>query len=187
MYLFKHKETQPAYKGEEPLILWNHRWEHDKNPETFFKALFQLKEEGCKFKLALLGEMYKSSPQICYDALEILKEEIVVQGFLSAEDYSRWLVSADILPVTSYHDFFGISVMEGIYCGATPLLPNRLTYPDLYKIEENPEIFYENDEEFEEKLRRLIQNYGISYKHLTLNYDWSNMINLYDETLKGTV
>ena len=36
-----------------PLLLWNQRWEYDKNPEDFFAALFQLADEGIPFGLAL--------------------------------------------------------------------------------------------------------------------------------------
>src|SRR6185369_9661134 len=39
-----------------PLILWNHRWEYDKDPEAFFAALYQLAEEGTDFRVAVLGE-----------------------------------------------------------------------------------------------------------------------------------
>ena len=37
-----------------PIILWNHRWEYDKQPEVFFETLFRLKAEGIKFKLSVL-------------------------------------------------------------------------------------------------------------------------------------
>ncbi len=42
------------YDGS-PLILWNHRWEYDKNPESFFKTLFKLNDNGVDFKLVVLG------------------------------------------------------------------------------------------------------------------------------------
>ena len=33
-------------KNKIPIILWNHRWEYDKNPELFFQSLFKIKEMG---------------------------------------------------------------------------------------------------------------------------------------------
>jgi len=36
-----------------PLILWNHRWEYDKNPQEFFQALYRLQEEGLAFEVAV--------------------------------------------------------------------------------------------------------------------------------------
>ena len=38
-----------------PLIIWNHRWEFDKNPGDFFDALDAVLERGLNFRLALLG------------------------------------------------------------------------------------------------------------------------------------
>ena len=123
--------------------------DYDKNPDDFFRALHQLKDEGLKFKLALLGEVYKNAPDSLTTALEVFKDDIVVTGFMTSHEYSSWLQAADILPVTSYHDFFGISVMEAIYMNTYPVLPNRLTYPDLYKKEKHPELFPEESEKRE--------------------------------------
>ena len=39
--------------GAVPLILWNHRWEYDKDPESFFAALYLLADEGVDFRLAV--------------------------------------------------------------------------------------------------------------------------------------
>ncbi|NLF01221.1 MAG: DUF3524 domain-containing protein, partial [Anaerolineales bacterium] len=39
-----------------PLILWNQRWEYDKDPQTFFDALDRLADEGIAFRVALAGQ-----------------------------------------------------------------------------------------------------------------------------------
>ena len=44
MDLSKFDKYKTSAKRE-PLILWNHRWEYDKNPEPFFQSLFRLKDE----------------------------------------------------------------------------------------------------------------------------------------------
>ncbi|MFZ7120332.1 MAG: tRNA-queuosine alpha-mannosyltransferase domain-containing protein [Eubacteriaceae bacterium] len=200
-YLYKKSEVLPiginlkiidegdkkVYTEDLPLILWNHRWEFDKNPEDFFNALFILKKEGLRFKVAILGESYKNSPAIFNEAFKILDAEIIKSGCLSGHNYLSWLLASDILPVTSNHDFFGISVMEAVYSGSYPILPKRLTYPDLYNLDENPEIFYENFNELVDKLRYAIINISVirkkSYKKLASPYDWTNLINRYDETI----
>jgi len=33
---------------------------------------------------------------------------------------------------TSLHEFQGLSIMEATLCGAIPILPNRLCYPDFF-------------------------------------------------------
>jgi len=173
------------YYENPPLILWNHRWEFDKNPDDFFNALFILKERGLKFKVAILGENYKNSPPIFKKAFSVLKEEIVASGFMSVNEYRSWVKASDIIPVTSNHDFFGISVMEGVYSGCYPILAKRLTYPDLYKHHNNPELFYKDFDELVEKLAFAIENIEDirkkDFKYLTVDYDWKNLICKYDE------
>ena len=41
-----------------PIILWNHRWEHDKNPELFFNTLIKLKKNNIKFNVVNLGQKF---------------------------------------------------------------------------------------------------------------------------------
>lgn len=168
-----------------PLILWNHRWEHDKNPEEFFEALETLQQQKIPFRLAVLGESYKTMPSVFKEVPEGFKDQLIWYGYGSYEDYLSLLNHTDILPVTSNHDFFGISVMEAVHCGATPLLPKRLTYPDLYKLKDHPELFYDTQKDLIDKLSALCSNFQPGprdrYHHLTAQYDWAEMINVYDE------
>ena len=177
-------------KGNEiPLILWNHRWEFDKNPEVFFNTLFKIKDENINFKLAVMGERFKDCPEIFNRAKKVLSDNIVQFGFCeSFEEYAQWLWKADILPVTSKQDFFGISIVEAVYCDTYPLLPIRLTYPELFDSEKNSNYFYKNDNDLYKKLKGLLIN-GMDHKlKMNLNqYDWEIMSDLYDKTFKKFV
>ncbi len=185
-YIDSEKNNSPfGLDRSIPLIIWNHRWEYDKNPEVFFNTLFKLKEKNLKFNLAILGESYKNKPKIFEKAKIILKEEIVKFGRADTfDEYAQWLSYGDILPITSNQDFFGISIMEGIYCGLYPILPKRLTYPDLYEIKNNPQLFYSTESELVDKLEFAIKNVDkvrkLNYNNLTHKYDWSNMTKIYD-------
>ena len=129
--LRKLDEFDMIEKGREPLLLWNHRWEYDKNPRTFFKTLFQLQDEDVAFKVAVLGQRMQRYPKIFDEARERLSERIVQWGPVERyREYASWLHAADILPVTSRQDFFGISAVEAMYCNVVPLLPNRLAFPE---------------------------------------------------------
>ena len=44
--------------NQTPIILWNHRWEYDKNPDDFFKCLEEIKSDGIDFQLVVLGEQF---------------------------------------------------------------------------------------------------------------------------------
>jgi len=175
----QHKKNQ---ESKVPLILWNHRWEFDKNPETFFNTLFKLKNNNINFELAVIGEQFKEYPKIFDKAKQILETNIVQFGFCeSFTEYAQWLWKADILPVTSNQDFFGISIIEASYCETYPLLPERLSYPELFDINTNPECFYNDEDDLYLKLKDLILN-SIDKRDFNLNkYDWNNIYSIYDK------
>ncbi|SHJ42195.1 Glycosyltransferase involved in cell wall bisynthesis [Malonomonas rubra DSM 5091] len=170
--------------GKPPLILWNHRWEYDKNPDEFFRALFLLQEQGVDFELVVLGESYQKQPAIFAEAQQRLERQIVHWGYAeSIADYARWLWQADILPVTSIHDFFGISVVEAIYCGCRPLLPKRLAYPEHLPPEFHKECLYSGFDSFFARLRQLLAAAGKDTSQLSScvqRYDWSQIVSDYD-------
>ena len=63
--LNKMSLRKPAsVKNKKPLILWNHRWEYDKNPEDFVNALITLKNRNINFDVAFLGECFNKVPEI---------------------------------------------------------------------------------------------------------------------------
>ena len=173
-----------------PLILWNHRWEHDKNPETFFNVLKNLSDMGMDFQLAVIGEEFNNELPCFTNARKYLKKHIVQFGFVQTfEEYAKWLWRSDILPVTSIQDFFGVSIMQAVYCKTMPLLPYRLTYPDLFNADQNPEIFYNSKEELINKLIKLLNNNGnlksTNYHNIATNYDWNIMSTKYDDCLEN--
>jgi len=174
-----------------PIILWNHRWENDKNPEEFFNILELLSSNGVEFQLIVLGEEFKKE-MICFSkARKNLKKHILQFGFTqSFKDYAKWLWQADILPVTSNQDFFGCSIMEAVYCQTIPLFPKRLTYPELYSINNNLHLFYEGSDGLIEKLTHVIQNIeGLrkqNYQAIAAKYDWSVMTKVYDREFVRT-
>lgn len=119
-----------------PVILWNHRWEHDKNPERFFTALFELAQQGTDFKLIVLGQSFRYQPPIFEEARQRLQERILHFGYApSREEYSQWLHRADLVVSTANHEFFGLSVLEAVRAGCRPLLPARLAYPEIFPTE----------------------------------------------------
>jgi glycosyltransferase involved in cell wall biosynthesis len=97
---------------ERPInILWNHRWEHDKNPDEFFDALFKLNELGINFRLHVIGEQYNEIPDIFNEAKEKLKNKIDTWGYQASKlDYYKVLSKCDLVISTALHEFFGVSV-----------------------------------------------------------------------------
>ncbi len=131
-------ETIPADASKQsgPInILWAARWEHDKDPETFFSTMFRLKQCGCQFRLHVIGQSFREVPAIFAEARRELADHIAHWGYQdSRAEYVRVLQQADVIVSTARHEFFGLSVLEAMSAGAVPLLPNRLSYPELLDI-----------------------------------------------------
>jgi len=172
-----------AIKNKKPIILWNHRWEYDKNPKEFFTVLKEIKSKNIEFQLIVLGEHFHQGMPIFEDAKEHFKSEIIHFGYVeSFSDYAKYLHMADILPVTSNQDFFGASIVEAIYCNTTPLLPNRLSYSELIPNSLYSDFIYSSDLELLSKLKNLINNNSADpqlKKHVE-GFDWNNLIAIYD-------
>lgn len=178
-----------AENQEPPLILWNHRWEYDKNPGDFFRALDILVQKGMDFRLVVLGENFQRSSQEFQQARERLGNRILHFGYVkSRTEYSEWLQRADILPVTSHQDFFGISIVEAVYSGCFPLLPRRLSYPEIFPPEECAEFYYDDFEDLSRKLCAAVGNIKkvrrSSLRHLLTKFSWDTMAPKYDAEME---
>lgn len=181
------QKTNPDPVGT---LLWNHRWEYDKDPVTFFKALFELQDRGVPFHLVVLGEQNEMQPPIFAEARKRLEDRIVHWGYEKKfEDYAHWLWQADILPVTSQQDFFGGSVVEAMYCNCMPLLPHRLAYPEHVPQSLQDQYFYENQDELVSRLKIWLLNIEAlreqSVQPLVVRYDWTQVINEYDQSFEA--
>ena len=90
--LRRFDEFRPKQSNEKPLLIWGHRWEHDKRPEEFFKALTILSERGMDFELAVLGENFSRKPDVFLEAEDTLAKHLVQFGYVeSFVDYARWV------------------------------------------------------------------------------------------------
>ena len=107
------------------------------------------------------------------------------------EEYASLLWKADICPITSIQDFFGISIAEAVYCNTYPLLPNRLTYPEIYNKQINEHLFYNDKKDLINKVEILIKNKEIDSENIPRNlierFDWSYMIEEYDSLLNDFI
>jgi len=119
-------------KSQTQRIVWNHRWEYDKNPDDFFTVLFALSDAGVAFELAVLGQRFRQVPAIFAEAEQRLAKHIVAWGPQPEEAYRELLDSADIVVSTTWHEFQGLAIMEAAQRGALPLVPDRLCFPALY-------------------------------------------------------
>ena len=126
-------------------ILWNARWEHDKNPELFFAALRQLRCTN-EFRLTVAGESFREVPEVFAAAKSEFASVIDHWGFASdPETYRELLRSADVVVSTALHEFFGIAILEAAAAGVVPIVPSRLAYPEIFVAghDDNEPFFYD--------------------------------------------
>lgn len=154
----RRRPDAPGRSG--PLtILWNHRWEYDKGPETFFEVMMRLAGEGEDFRLAVVGESFERVPEIFEEARRRLGDRAEVFGYVpSRDDYCEVLLRSDVVVSTALHEFFGVSVVEATYAGCAPLLPNRLSYPELLPEEWHETCLYRDTQDLETRLRDWIRH-----------------------------
>ncbi len=139
----------PGGRSGAPLrLLFSHRWQYDKDPLTFLETARRLASRGREFQLVLLGERFAQLPEGVEDALAALEPHIAHQGFLpSRADYAELLGSCDLAVSTAQHEFFGISTVEAMGAGVTPLLPDRLSYPEVIGVEPGDPVLYKDTDE----------------------------------------
>ncbi len=204
MRLAKHDEFRAEAararrdRGGPMTVLWNQRWEYDKNPEGFFRLMNRLDDADYKFNLILAGEHFEEQPYEFERAFERYAERILHYGY--AEDfaeYSSLLHRADIVVSTSIHEFFGIAIMEAIYCGCHPLLPARLSYPELipdslHQPLLHAPLLYEDEEQLFRIAADLLAGRerplpAESLQGVPADLDWNTHINRYDSLFDSAI
>lgn len=169
-----------------PLILWNQRWEYDKDPPTMLRALYALAEEGLAFRAALAGQNFRVQPLEFEEARLRLGDRLTHYGYVASEaDYARLLWDSDIVISTALHEFFGVSIIEAIYCGCLPILPRRLSYPELIPAEWHALCLYDDFAGLLERLRAAIAapQPPAGLREAAARFDWSALIEQYDDVL----
>lgn len=175
-------------------IVWNHRWEHDKNPSGFFDALSEIKEKRIPFQLMLLGARHSKIPAVFVKAMEKFKDHIICSDYPSKkEDYARLLSKAHICVSTADQENFGMAVAEAMAAGCLPLLPARLSYPELLPDDLHSTLLYKNSEELVSQLEWLLscpEKELEKFKRLTSwiqRFDWKESISPFIQALEALV
>ncbi len=118
--------------GDPPVIAWNHRWEEDKRPGAFARIVLRLAERGRAFRLELLGTTVQARPRPLELILERLGDRVVRAGpARTRREYVRRLAGADLAVSTAIQENFGYAALEAMAAGCVPLLPDRLSYPEI--------------------------------------------------------
>ena len=141
-----HEFTKKKKRTPGPMrIAWAARWEHDKNPELFFESLRILKIRKIKFRISVMGEQFRLSPDVFDSARKEFADHIDRWGYQEKRsDYETALSEADVFVSTADHEFFGFSVLEAAAAGAFPIVPEKLAYPETLELDSGNEDFFFN-------------------------------------------
>ncbi|HKI46897.1 MAG TPA: DUF3524 domain-containing protein [Balneolales bacterium] len=187
-------DEQPDTRNlnQHKVIVWNQRWTFDKNPGLFFRVMNRLDDAGFRFDLVLAGDNRHDKPEEFEKAWRRYGNRIIHYGYVDdIQSYSKLLHKGDIVVSTADHEFFCVAIMEAIYCGCHPVLPNRLTYPEL--IPDNlrqpllhAPILYDDEDEMFRILKDLLGNKTrrlpkTTLKKINQHLDWSRIIGKYDD------
>ena len=82
-----------------------------------------------------------------------------------------------------------MSVIEAVRWGCLPLLPNRISYPEIIPEELHSDFIYQDNRDMADKLAFIIENVsGFQEKRKRLSekmalFEWEHLGGLYDEVL----
>ncbi len=177
-------------KTKPPLIVWNQRWEYDKDPVRLFQALHRLADGGIEFRLAVCGENFRNVPIEFEESRDRLEAQIVQFGYAERDVYERLLLEASAVVSTAKHEFFGIGAVEAMAAGAVPVFPNDLSYPELIPTEVHDVTLYDSAEELDGLLSVAL---GDSSRNAEIRlrvvpamrrFSWEAMAPVYDKRLR---
>ena len=141
-----------------PVILWNHRWEYDKRPELLVDALAGLVELDVDFRVVICGESFDGTYPAFRDIRDLLGDRLLHLGFFEDKlDYLRAVAGSRVVVSTAAHEFFGISVVEAMYLGCIPVLPNSLSYPEILPGELHSRCLYSDPAQLPAFLKEALQ------------------------------
>lgn len=121
---------RPSSKQPWPVILWPHRWEADKDPLAFGRALDRLVDAGLDHRLVLAGELPTVASDLRDAATARHKERVLAAGPFETDQYRQHVLGADIVVSCARHEFFGVAIVEAVAAGCVPVVPNALAYPE---------------------------------------------------------
>jgi glycosyltransferase involved in cell wall biosynthesis len=178
----------PKPPADNPIIVWNHRWEYDKNPAAFFSALDQLIAAGIDFRVILAGQNIRQQAEDFEQARDRLGTRLIHYGYApDFATYARLLWQSTLAVSCAWQDYFGISMGETIYCGCLPLMPRRLNYPDLIPPQYHDLCLYDEGELANVLRRALDTPTPRELRGFIASFEWSVLAPQYDMTFQTVI
>lgn len=143
---------------------------------------WEQKENICVFPHRLAVEK-NVADWVCF--VEKMKEEFPQWRFLSTKlecrsksEYYDLLKRSKIAVSTAYQETWGIAMQEALYSGCIPLVPDRLSYREMYP----PEFKYKTTEDLEDRFRKILISFTIAPPD---NNRWLQLVENCESRLRG--
>jgi glycosyltransferase involved in cell wall biosynthesis len=152
------ERSEPKHEERDPLVVWNARWEFDKAPDVFARALIRLHAEGVAFDVAIAGDPGPNPHPAMHELRVALGERVLQYGLLpTRSDYGRLLWRSDVVVSTARHEFFGVGMVEALYAGCFPVAPAAHNYPALVPSGLHTSCLWRDEDELAELLRAALR------------------------------
>lgn len=192
---FKTISSLSRPKGEKVKVIWNHMWRSDKGTYEAFSIIEELASSFPNVSF-YVGQSYNwgNNPDVknyinkCLPLVNQIKQKDNVTftpRIKSQKKYWSFLKQFDIGFSTSYHEGFGLSMMEQAAAGIACVLPNTEAYPEIHKgakivardrISTTIKELIENPKELDKTKRECLEN--------AKKYDIANWVNNVVEIIK---
>lgn len=175
-----------------PIVLWNSRWEYDKDPGRFFAAIDRAVDRGADFRLAIAGQNFRQEPSEFEEAHRRHANRLVHFGEADPATYERLLGRSHIVVSTARHEFFGIAVAEAVAAGCVPVVPNALAYPELLG-DDHTHLLYDSDDDLDRRLDDALDTAtggdatSALAQSVRRRFSWPNVAARYDRRLEQLV
>ena len=117
-----------------PYIMYSGASDPRKNIRALLKSYSQLPKKLRKYKLVLVGKLYKSEIETIDTYIKSLKidpNNVIKTGYISDIDLAYLYRKCSLFVFPSLHEGFGLPVLEAMSCGAPVIGSNRTSIPEV--------------------------------------------------------
>ena len=170
-------------KGQSLKVIWNHRWEYDKGPETLARVIALSAQHEVNVTFSICGMAFRNIPQAFKSLQKDMPKHLTHMGrFENKAEYKRQLSDHHVVLSTAHHEFQGLALLEGAAHGCVPLAPNRLAYPEWVSCE----CLYDSGT-IENEATAIVQtlarwqSQGLPPQSNVCHYDWHALAEKYEQ------
>jgi len=178
------------YRGfdlpKENKIIISNRFDWEKRPNVSLQFVYLLKKRHPDWEIVVTTSRpkFKSNKQWLVELARNMEADgiIKIKEGLSKEEYHRELATSKVMLSNSIEENFGYCVAEALHYNTAPVLPNKLSHPELVS---NDQMFlFDDEDDIVDKVEKIMdldkvetRKYVARYFDLCMNDIIGHMIN----------